>query len=81
MVTFRNNGKQNPAYEQPTRTSNFGSGCGPFVRRRNGGDAIWALLNLELWHRTFIDGAGTQTLPALRPQERMGALADGPLGV
>jgi asparagine synthase (glutamine-hydrolysing) len=27
-----------------------------------GGDAIWALLNLELWHRTFIDGEGIQTL-------------------
>ena len=23
---------------------------------------IWALLNLELWHRTFIDGEGIQTL-------------------
>jgi asparagine synthase (glutamine-hydrolysing) len=34
--------------------------------RRNGGDAIWALLNLELWYRTFIDGAGIQTLPAAR---------------
>jgi asparagine synthase (glutamine-hydrolysing) len=32
--------------------------------RRNGGDAIWALLNLELWYRTFIDGDGVQTLPA-----------------
>jgi asparagine synthase (glutamine-hydrolysing) len=31
--------------------------------RRNGGDAIWALLNLELWYRTFIDGGGVQTLP------------------
>ncbi|MGH9241649.1 MAG: asparagine synthase-related protein, partial [Vicinamibacterales bacterium] len=31
---------------------------------RNGGDAIWALLNLELWYRTFIDGSGVQTLPA-----------------
>src|SRR5688572_4334898 len=29
---------------------------------RAGGDAIWALLNLELWHRTFIDGGGVQTL-------------------
>jgi len=29
-----------------------------------GGDAIWALLNLELWYRTFIDGGGVQTLPA-----------------
>jgi asparagine synthase (glutamine-hydrolysing) len=27
------------------------------------GDAIWALLNLELWFRTFIDGQGVQTLP------------------
>ncbi|MGH9348988.1 MAG: asparagine synthase (glutamine-hydrolyzing) [Vicinamibacterales bacterium] len=32
--------------------------------RRAGGDAIWALLNLELWFRTFIDGDGFQTLPA-----------------
>jgi asparagine synthase (glutamine-hydrolysing) len=31
--------------------------------RRRGGDAIWALLNLELWYRTFIDGEGVQTLP------------------
>ena len=30
---------------------------------RDGGDAIWSLLNLELWYRTFIDGGGTQTLP------------------
>jgi asparagine synthase (glutamine-hydrolysing) len=29
---------------------------------RRGGDAIWALLNLELWYRTFIDGDGIQTL-------------------
>jgi len=35
--------------------------------QRNGGDAIWALLNLELWYRTFIDGSGTQILPAPRP--------------
>jgi asparagine synthase (glutamine-hydrolysing) len=35
--------------------------------RRNNGDAIWALLNLELWYRTFIDGAGIQTLPPPRP--------------
>ena len=34
--------------------------------RRNAGDAIWALLNLELWYRTFIDGDGVQTLPAPR---------------
>ncbi|HEV8316282.1 MAG TPA: asparagine synthase (glutamine-hydrolyzing) [Vicinamibacterales bacterium] len=30
---------------------------------RSGGDAIWALLNMELWFRTFIDGEGIQTLP------------------
>ena len=29
-----------------------------------GGDAIWALMNLELWYRTFIDGDGVQTLPS-----------------
>jgi asparagine synthase (glutamine-hydrolysing) len=32
--------------------------------RTEGGDRIWSLLNLELWHRTFIDGEGIQTLPA-----------------
>ena len=32
--------------------------------RRAQGDAIWALMNLELWYRTFIDGDGIQTLPA-----------------
>jgi asparagine synthase (glutamine-hydrolysing) len=26
------------------------------------GDTIWSLLNLELWYRTSIDGAGVQTL-------------------
>jgi asparagine synthase (glutamine-hydrolysing) len=30
---------------------------------RAGGDAIWALVNLEIWYRTFIDGDGVQTLP------------------
>jgi asparagine synthase (glutamine-hydrolysing) len=30
---------------------------------QDGGDRIWSLLNLELWHRTFIDGKGIQTLP------------------
>ena len=39
--------------------------------RQSGGDAIWALLNLELWYRTFIDGDGVQTLPATgRPATR-----------
>jgi asparagine synthase (glutamine-hydrolysing) len=32
--------------------------------RTEGGDRIWSLLNLELWHRTFIDKEGAQTLPA-----------------
>jgi len=31
--------------------------------RTEGGDRIWSLLNLELWHRTFIDNEGIQTLP------------------
>ena len=30
--------------------------------RTEGGDRIWSLFNLELWHRTFIDGEGVQTL-------------------
>jgi len=34
-----------------------------------GGDAIWALVNLELWYRTFIDGEGAQTLPEPRTSE------------
>jgi len=28
------------------------------------GDSIWALMNLELWHRSFIDNGGVQSLPA-----------------
>src|SRR6185295_3835193 len=31
--------------------------------RTEGGDRIWTLLNLELWHRTFVDREGIQTLP------------------
>jgi asparagine synthase (glutamine-hydrolysing) len=31
--------------------------------RTVGGDRLWTLLNLELWHRTFIDKEGVQTLP------------------
>ncbi len=31
----------------------------------DGADAIWSLLNLELWYRTFIDGDGVQVLPAV----------------
>jgi asparagine synthase (glutamine-hydrolysing) len=32
--------------------------------KAEGGDALWSLMNLELWYRTFIDGEGIQTLPA-----------------
>ena len=32
--------------------------------RQDGTDAIWSLMNLELWYRTFIDGEGVQSLPA-----------------
>ena len=32
--------------------------------QQDGADAIWSLLNLELWYRTFIDGDGVQTLSA-----------------
>jgi asparagine synthase (glutamine-hydrolysing) len=31
--------------------------------RADGGDALWALLNLELWYRTYIDRGGVQSLP------------------
>jgi len=40
--------------------------------RTNGGDRIWSLLNLELWHRAFIDGAGPQALP-VPPRMRVAA--------
>nr|MBA2306342.1 asparagine synthase (glutamine-hydrolyzing) [Acidobacteriota bacterium] len=30
-----------------------------------GSDAIWSLMNLELWYRTHIDGDGVQTLPTV----------------
>jgi asparagine synthase (glutamine-hydrolysing) len=30
--------------------------------RVNGGDTLWALMNLELWYRTFIDGDGIQSI-------------------
>jgi len=32
------------------------------VGAMDGSDALWSLLNLELWYRTFIDGDGVQTL-------------------
>jgi asparagine synthase (glutamine-hydrolysing) len=36
----------------------------PGIPTTQDADAVWALLNLELWYRTFIDGEGIQTLPA-----------------
>jgi asparagine synthase (glutamine-hydrolysing) len=33
------------------------------------GDALWSLMNLELWYRTFVDGEGIQTLSPVRPAE------------
>jgi asparagine synthase (glutamine-hydrolysing) len=40
------------------------------------GDALWSLMNLELWYRTFIDGDGVQTLPVpARPLEPLRATA------
>jgi asparagine synthase (glutamine-hydrolysing) len=35
--------------------------------RKQGGDHLWSLLNLELWFRTFVDGDGVQTLGAPAP--------------
>ena len=32
----------------------------------DGGDALWTLMNVELWYRTFIDGEGVQTLAVPR---------------
>ncbi len=35
------------------------------------GDLIWSLMNLELWYRTFVDGAGVQTLSVPRGAEQI----------
>jgi asparagine synthase (glutamine-hydrolysing) len=43
--------------------------------RTEGGDRLWALLNLELWHRTFIDREGVQTLPHAHPVAEVGSVA------
>jgi asparagine synthase (glutamine-hydrolysing) len=40
-----------------------------------GGDRIWSLLNLELWHRTFIDKEGVQTLPHAHAVAEIGSVA------
>jgi asparagine synthase (glutamine-hydrolysing) len=43
------------------------------------GEALWALFNLELWYRTYVDGGGVQTLPpppaAGRPPAELRATA------
>ena len=47
----------------------------------DGGDRIWSLMNLELWHRTFIDKEGIQTLPvpaAASHQETAGSVSQTP---
>ena len=43
--------------------------------RTEGGDRIWSLLNLELWHRTFIDKEGVQTLPHAHSVAEIGSAA------
>jgi asparagine synthase (glutamine-hydrolysing) len=43
--------------------------------RTEGGDRIWSLLNLELWHRTFIDGDGVQVLPDAAGSGRLAEVA------
>jgi asparagine synthase (glutamine-hydrolysing) len=43
--------------------------------RTEGGDRIWSLLNLELWHRTFIDQEGIQTLPHAHAVAEIGSAA------
>ena len=43
--------------------------------RTQGGDRIWSLLNLELWHRTFIDQEGIQTLPHAHSVAEIGSAA------
>jgi asparagine synthase (glutamine-hydrolysing) len=43
--------------------------------RTEGGDRIWSLLNLELWHRTFIDKEGVQTLPHAHAVAEIGSAA------
>jgi hypothetical protein len=43
----------------------------------DGGDALWSLLNLELWYRTFVDGDGVQTLSATaRPRWKGSPIAE-----
>ena len=39
----------------------------------DGADAIWSLLNLELWYRTHIDGDGVQTTAGQALDDPVGA--------
>jgi asparagine synthase (glutamine-hydrolysing) len=41
----------------------------------DGADALWSLINLELWYRTFIDGDGVQTLERVERSEELRATA------
>jgi asparagine synthase (glutamine-hydrolysing) len=43
--------------------------------RAEGGDRLWSLFNLELWHRTFIDQEGIQTLPHAHSVAEIGSAA------
>ncbi|HZT75636.1 MAG TPA: asparagine synthase (glutamine-hydrolyzing) [Vicinamibacterales bacterium] len=43
--------------------------------RTDGTDRIWTLVNLELWHRTFIDQEGIQTLPHAHALAEIGSVA------
>jgi len=38
--------------------------AGVAVGDNHAADAVWSLMNVELWYRTFADGEGIQTLPA-----------------
>jgi asparagine synthase (glutamine-hydrolysing) len=67
------------------RTLQRGLTDGPAVRAmldahlhgtRESGDIVWSLLNLELWHRTYIDGEGIQHLGAATPSAAHAAAGD-----
>jgi asparagine synthase (glutamine-hydrolysing) len=49
--------------------------CDHAAGRVDGADRIWSLFNLELWHRTFIDQEGVQTLPHAHTVAEIGSVA------